>query len=319
MKTKTILLVTLAFVGLSQMNAQIGIGTTEPDPSAVLDVSAEELPANAKKGFLPPRLTTDQRDDIASPAEGLTIYNIDNGCLEFYNGTLWVSACDGSQQPGPLSDCGGGFIAPFITADETEIVDVTITLNGGGTQTWMDRNLGAIAPARAIDDCYAYGNLYQWGRGNDGHENRNSNSVTGPVNLGSEGNNFIEANSGPNNWFIGLVDDDRWGDPTDTDKNTLNDPCPAGYRVPSRAELDDLLSTFSPSNSTGAFGSPLKLPAAGDRVRNDGSIGLLGAAGRYWSSTVSGNDAYLLQFFSGTANIPDISRANGYSVRCIKD
>jgi len=52
--------------------AQVGIGTTSPDISTVLDVSAID------KGVLIPRMTTAQRDVIVSPANGLMIYNRDS-------------------------------------------------------------------------------------------------------------------------------------------------------------------------------------------------------------------------------------------------
>jgi hypothetical protein len=48
---------------------QVGIGTTAPDVSSILDVSS------STKGLLMPRLTTAQRDLIASPATGLMIFN----------------------------------------------------------------------------------------------------------------------------------------------------------------------------------------------------------------------------------------------------
>jgi uncharacterized protein (TIGR02145 family) len=303
----------LAFIGLSQMNAQVGIGTTSPDASSILDVTSP----NDDKGFLPPRLTTAQRDAIASPAVGLTIFNTTNGCIEFYNGELWVSACDGSLQPGPLTDCGGSFIAPFITADETEIVEVTIT-TANGPQTWMDRNLGAITAARASDDCYAYGNLHQWGRGNDGHEDRNSSPDTGPKTAGNEGSDFL---TNSNDWLSGQ-DDTRWGDPTPTDKNTLYDPCPAGYRVPSEAELIDLDATFATQDAAGAFGSLLKLPVAGRRSFSTSSASLadVGSEGHYWSSTVVNvSQANYLLFGSGFSITNNSNRAAGRSVRCIKD
>lgn len=53
----------------SYLYAQIGIGTTTPDISSILDVSSNS------KGFLMPRLTTLERNEIASPATGLMIYN----------------------------------------------------------------------------------------------------------------------------------------------------------------------------------------------------------------------------------------------------
>lgn len=53
----------------SNLYAQVGIGTTTPDPSSILDLSS------TSEGLLMPRLTTLQRDEIVSPAEGLMIYN----------------------------------------------------------------------------------------------------------------------------------------------------------------------------------------------------------------------------------------------------
>ena len=50
--------------------AQVGIGTTSPNASALLDVSS------TTKGFLPPRLTFMQRQTISTPAQGLMIMKI---------------------------------------------------------------------------------------------------------------------------------------------------------------------------------------------------------------------------------------------------
>jgi hypothetical protein len=66
---------------------QVGIGTTTPHASSVLDVNSTSA------GFLPPRLTSAQRDAIVSPAIGLTIYNIEINCLEWWNGTIWFNGC----------------------------------------------------------------------------------------------------------------------------------------------------------------------------------------------------------------------------------
>ncbi|MCX6306487.1 MAG: hypothetical protein NT040_16105 [Bacteroidetes bacterium] len=71
--------------------AQVSINAdnSTPDVSAGLDVKFPD------KGFLPPRLTTIQRDAIQNPAEGLTIYNSDLHCLEFYAGATngWHCPC----------------------------------------------------------------------------------------------------------------------------------------------------------------------------------------------------------------------------------
>ena len=63
-------------------SGNVGIGTTA-NASAILHLSS------TTKGFLPPVLTTTQRDAISSPAEGLMIYNTTTNKLNFYNGSAW--------------------------------------------------------------------------------------------------------------------------------------------------------------------------------------------------------------------------------------
>jgi hypothetical protein len=56
----------------TQLTAQTGIGTTTPHASAKLDITSVD------KGFLPPRMTSSQRDAIPSPAAGLMVYQTDD-------------------------------------------------------------------------------------------------------------------------------------------------------------------------------------------------------------------------------------------------
>lgn len=72
-------------LALQPFGGSVGIGTTLPSITALLDLSS------TTKGFLPPRMTTTQRNAIVSPTEGLAIYNTINGQHEFYNGTGWVT------------------------------------------------------------------------------------------------------------------------------------------------------------------------------------------------------------------------------------
>ncbi|QNK76941.1 hypothetical protein H7F37_12570 [Winogradskyella sp. PAMC22761] len=64
--------------------AQVGIGTENPDASSILELQSTE------GGLLLPRMTTTERDLIASPAEGLTIYNTTTQGLEIYTDS-WKS------------------------------------------------------------------------------------------------------------------------------------------------------------------------------------------------------------------------------------
>ena len=80
---KTTLLFLSLFLAHS-LSAQVGIGTTAPEASSILDVKSTEV---VKKGFLPPRLNTTQRDGVIMPATGLIIYNTDLKCVEINIGT----------------------------------------------------------------------------------------------------------------------------------------------------------------------------------------------------------------------------------------
>ena len=74
------------------------------------------------------------------------------------------------------------------------------------------------------------------------------------------------------------------------------------------------------NNNTNTFNSVLKLPSAGSLHRIDGLFRFQGTNGYYWSSTVSGANARYL-FFNFTAAYTDnfYDRADGFTVRCLKD
>ncbi len=76
----------MLFLCVLTSNAQVGIGTTNPDASSMLDISS------TNKGFLTPRMTTSERNAIATPADGLIVY--DTSLKSFYhynaNTALWV-------------------------------------------------------------------------------------------------------------------------------------------------------------------------------------------------------------------------------------
>lgn len=103
---KKLVLAAFSMLCIGQMYAQnnVGIGTTTPDPSALLELNANN------KGFLAPRLTTAQRTGIASPAPGLLVYDTDFGCYYYYNGQ-WNSLCTTSGAAGPTGATGAQGVA----------------------------------------------------------------------------------------------------------------------------------------------------------------------------------------------------------------
>jgi hypothetical protein len=94
---KKIFLIFIVLVAEKNINAQsVGIGTTTPNSSALLDVSSTD------KGLLLPRMSTAQRNAIASPATGLIIFNTDDQCTDIFDGNNWIKNC-GLKQTGTLA------------------------------------------------------------------------------------------------------------------------------------------------------------------------------------------------------------------------
>jgi hypothetical protein len=61
------------------------IGTSTNQASSVLTMES------TTRGFLPPRMTSTERNNIATPATGLVVYNTTDNRLSVYNGTAWVN------------------------------------------------------------------------------------------------------------------------------------------------------------------------------------------------------------------------------------
>jgi len=82
------IIITLIFIS-TKVFSQVGIGTVNPDASAILEMQS------TNKGFLMPRMNTVQRDAIVNPANGLIIFNTTSECLNTYNSisTSWKEAC----------------------------------------------------------------------------------------------------------------------------------------------------------------------------------------------------------------------------------
>jgi hypothetical protein len=314
MKTKRIITLTaLVFAFSSSIFSQVGIGTTTPASSAELDVTS------TTKGFLPPRMTQAQRGSILNPAAGLIIWCTDCVEMQVFNGTTWTNMV-------------GGGAATFTCGTST----VTFTYNGAsvtygtvsstGSKCWLNRNLGATQVATSSTDHLAYGDLFQWGRGADGHQTivwssssasngaEQSNETSTLSATDTPGNAlFIRNGSSPFDWRSSQ-NNSLWQGVSGT-----NNPCPSGYRLPTEPELQAERLSWSTQNAAGAFASPLKLPMSGVRGGSDGSLIDVGTGGGYWSSTVSGTDSRRLVFSSISAFMGALNRVGGVAVRCLKD
>jgi hypothetical protein len=112
----TALLIAFCSLGLKAQNTfpssgSAGIGTTTPASSSLLEVKS------TTKGVLIPRMTKTQRDAIASPVEGLMIYQTNSTPgFYYYDGSAWKSV---SQVKKDLSNLSATAINESLVPNAT--------------------------------------------------------------------------------------------------------------------------------------------------------------------------------------------------------
>ncbi|MBN4065708.1 hypothetical protein JYT51_00070 [Candidatus Amoebophilus asiaticus] len=124
-KFAEIVLVLLLFELQAQAQQNVGIGTTTPDSSALLELSATD------KGMLVPRVTALQRSAIVNPANGLLVFDTDSASFWFYNASSvqWekIGSGGGGGAGGTLDDAydfGGAGAGRVVIGDAGPVVIV---------------------------------------------------------------------------------------------------------------------------------------------------------------------------------------------------
>ena len=200
-------------------------------------------------------------------------------------------------------------------------------------RTWLMVNLGASAiPTSSTDDA-GYGYLYQWGRNTDGHQViRPTISGTTTTTSGTS----AQTGDDPNNGGLYIIAPSttmgaeyyNWRTYRNSSLWTTltgnNNPCPTGFRVPTLAEFNAEINSWS-NYGISAFNS-LKLTLSGQRnVITGGNVTSLGTVGYYWTSTYNGspptgNGTYrYVSFTNSSSGGNNAASGNGYAVRCIKN
>jgi len=158
---KTLLIFALVLLLSSNQNIaqNVGIGAESfiPDPSAVLELKS------ANQGFLPPRMSTAERDAIQNPATGLLIFNTTTNCVEVFIPPIWQSMYCGCTSPNPPT-------AGTHTPSATEIVWNWNSVAGADGYKYNTVNDFAIATdngtsttyTQEVLDCGTEYTLYVW-------------------------------------------------------------------------------------------------------------------------------------------------------------
>jgi uncharacterized protein (TIGR02145 family) len=250
-----------------------------------------------------------------------TTGTVDTSTIGTY--TLTYSATDSAGNEGNVSRTVN-VIPPIFQSGETwkGLVYETVTSHHTG-RVWLDRNLGASQVCTALDDTACYGDYYQWGRNADGHESSTSSTTnTQATDIDNVGDSFIMSQGSPYDWTS--IDSDGSLRQAKWSKIDGTSVCPVGYRVPTEAELKAETINAGVSNSNTAFNSFLKLPSATYRFGHF-TGGAVIQGGYIWSSTPT-NDNYSaygstlkFEIFSNVTSMTGMWRADGCSIRCIKD
>jgi uncharacterized protein (TIGR02145 family) len=280
---KKLIILIAIFTTFASTAQSVGINAdgSAANASAMLDVSS------TTKGFLPPRMTTTERDLIASPATGLVIFNTTTNGLDIKSSTSWISLKTSSD-------------AVFLP---------TIVI---GTQQWMEKNLEVVT-YRNGDIIPQVTDATTWAGLTTGAWCYNNNDVANGAIYGKL-----------YNWYA--VNDSRglapqgWHVPTDAEWTTLTDKL-GGASVAGGKMKSVGITRWTTPNTSATNESGFSGFAGGSRGGNGffSSIGNFG----HWLSSSEYNTTHAfiryLNYDGSNAVSTTGSKKGSYSVRCLRD
>ncbi len=220
-------------------------------------------------------------------------------------------------------------------------VDVAYTtVRAKDGKIWLQQNLGSTRVATVYTDALSYGDLYNWGRWDDGHhfrDNAKINMVTVDTAVPTPNNPTILDGTNPFYWSA-TGSKWWWSNGKDTDKaeaaspaevTATNgcDPCKKlmgeNWRMPTIAEWEAVRSAEVITGQASAFSSTLKIPSMTLRAVQTGVINTNTNTTRIWSSTAGASGgAYVLHFTniaSSASTSANVARGSGFPIRCIRE
>ena len=222
---------------ITTVNAQVGVGTLTPDASAQLDVTS------ATKGVLVSRMTSAQRIAIASPADGLLVYDTDTKGFWYHKtGTGWTQINNATLS------------LPYTANDNNAGTLFSIANAGGGTSLEGVNNstTSNVSAIRGIVASTAPGGFSAGVRG--------INSGTGGLGIGvwgsQDGSGWGVYGSTPNGLGVyGLATANGYGvyanSNTGTGLNaTSNNGVPANISISNNSNNNNALNVNTVGNGT---------------------------------------------------------------------
>jgi hypothetical protein len=190
------ILIFIGIVSSIHLDAQTGIGTTTPDPSAKLEV------ASTNKGFLPPRMTAAQRGNIPSPAAGLMVYQTDGTAgLYYYDGSSWIYIINSTTNivsvvnggTGTTTATGTGSVvlsnSPTLTTPTLGVASGTsIVLSGTASSTSTSTGALTVAGGAGIGGQIFAGGIQNTPIGNANASSGSFTTIVASGNITATGN-----------------------------------------------------------------------------------------------------------------------------------
>jgi len=263
----------------------VGIGTSSPDASALLDLNS------TNRGFLPPRMTEADRISIVAPVAGLTIWCSDcppDGEMQVYNGTVWTNISG-------------------VAVSSSSVPTVGIC-----SQVWMQKNLD-VATYRNGDPIPKVSDPALWGALTTGaYCYYNNDSTTYAATYGKL-----------YNWYA--VNDPRglapvgWHVPSDWEWNLMFNCIGGTYtagKYMKEAGTTHWASPNNGNNNSGFTGLP------GGYLNSASSAFYASSSYGFWWTSETSTNGYAYEIDSyGDGVTPSyyVIKTDGYSIRCIRD
>lgn len=206
------------------------------------------------------------------------------------------------------------------------------TVMASDSNIWLQQNVGAVRAAESSTDTQSYGDLFAWGRWNDGHQLRNNATLTNGI-LSPNNPSALSKTSANSFYYYATASGYFWSGGAVTDKLSANlsdvnasigcDPCAkmlgSDWSLPTATEWQNVLTQEGISNSATAYQSNLKISLGGMRNVGNGTFGSVGTLARFWTATAqSGGQASIVNINATTANTMSVSRGGGINIRCVR-
>ncbi|MDR1699532.1 MAG: hypothetical protein LBR75_06895 [Prevotellaceae bacterium] len=325
----------LAPIGVT---AQVTIGSGKvPSEWSLLDLDASVT----KKALHLPRLMQETERDVLIPpfapnedAEGILIFNAETKCLDYWNGEKWVSLCEGDESSISSITCE----PDYYDVDVSKYVDITVMVpadNRGGISgikrlRFLTYNLGAnpaLSPKQQMaysgadmTDITVYGGLYQRGRKDVSHSFRcqpvngdastDPRFTTTPITM-PNGNDDGKLVWGVDDLFL-FSDNYNCTDLLGTAGNMpvkgSGDPCPVGWRIPTRHEWALLGNEDGSSTSTN-----------NDYFYVSDASGTIPSSGIVWVPVKNGAPSINWTNDNSLDNKRNYGNLNGYALYVVED